>query len=283
MYSEADVQRLSLLSRAVRSGNRIHSIASLSDTQLLALLERNTAGNTLLAQKSTVEDKAKTFVEQIFADLLQFNTQGLHKTLEKAEVSLGWQGLLQLVLAAAATEIGNRWRVGILTAAHEHFFTSTAKVFLGNLTRQYLTPKSAPRIVITTPRGQIHELGAILAAASAANVGWEVAYLGPNLAAADIVGAAASFGAKAIALSMVYPEDDLSLGAELMHIRKLLPKEIPIICGGRACQPYLPAITAIGATMCENLNDLCNALDQIRRKTPEPAQESNLAPAETTA
>ena len=48
------------------------------------------------------------------------------------------------------------------------------KVFLGELTRQFATPLNAPRIIVATPAGQLHELGAVMAAATAANLGWRV-------------------------------------------------------------------------------------------------------------
>ena len=66
----------------------------------------------------------------------------------------------------------------------------------------------APVLVVATPAGQVHELGALLVGATAANLGWQVTYLGASLPAAEIAGAAQQRRARAVALSLVYPEDD---------------------------------------------------------------------------
>lgn len=282
LFSEADVQRLSLLARAVNAGHRIRSIAHLSDNQLMLLMEKSASGIQTGAPKLAPTELAGKYIDQILELLPTFNTRGINSILEQAEVNLGWQGLLQLVIAPTAYEMGTRWRAGLLNAAHEHLFTSTIKVFLGNLAKQYLTPKYAPRMVICTPFGQIHELGAILATAAAANIGWDIAYLGPNLPAGDIVGAVNSFGARVLGLSLVYPEDDPYLPRELLDIRRRLPKDVQILVGGRACASYAAALENIGATVVPNLTDLCAELDEIRRQIPPTVQtagEDQLTPS----
>ena len=60
--------------------------------------------------------------------------------------------------------------------------------------------------MIATPIGQLHDLGATMIGAAAANVGWRTVYLGPGLPAQEIAGAVKSCGAIAVALSLVYPE-----------------------------------------------------------------------------
>ena len=75
--------------------------------------------------------------------------------------------------------------------------------------------ENAPVLVVATPSGQLHELGALLVGAAAANLGWHVTYLGASLPAAEIAGAALQNRARAVALSLVYPEDDPTLEDEL--------------------------------------------------------------------
>ena len=43
---------------------------------------------------------------------------------------LGAQGLLQRVVAPLAQTIGDLWRDGTITAAHEHFVSAVIRVFL---------------------------------------------------------------------------------------------------------------------------------------------------------
>ena len=75
--------------------------------------------------------------------------------------------------------------------------------------------------------------------AAAAQVGWQTTYLGASLPAAEIAGAAVQNRALAVALSIVYPEDDPDLPQELTNLRRFLPEETRILIGGRAATAYL--------------------------------------------
>ena len=265
MYSEADIQRLILMARVVRAGRSIGSVAHLSDSDLLTVLAQEIGSARIAVSGLSAQDKSHAFRANMLAALTQLNARELDALLEQALVTLGWQGVLQLVVAPLAAEIGEKWREGVLTAAHEHLFTHTVKVFLGNLTRQYATSKFSPKILITTPVGQIHELGAVLVAAAAANIGWDTVYLGPNLPAAEIALAAINLNVKVLCLSIVYPDDDPLLADELLQLGRLLPKSVQILAGGRAVGAYEAPLLAIGARLSSGLDELCSILDTLRR------------------
>jgi methylmalonyl-CoA mutase cobalamin-binding subunit len=124
--------------------------------------------------------------------------------------------------------------------------------------------------VVATPSGQIHELGALLVGAAAANLGWRVTYLGAGLPAAEIAGATKQSGARAVALSLVYPEDGPQLAAELVRLRGSLPAGVPLLVGGRAMPAYAAALNKIKAIKIKDLAHLGETLDALRapsRKT----------------
>jgi methylmalonyl-CoA mutase cobalamin-binding subunit len=120
-------------------------------------------------------------------------------------------------------------------------------------------------LVVATPAGQIHELGALLVGATAANLGWHVTYLGASLPAAEIAGAARQNRARAVALSLVYPEDDPRLDGELTRLHESLPPEVMLLVGGRAMPAYHDALVKIGATQVKDLSQLSSALDDLRK------------------
>ena len=225
LYSEAEIERLAMLSRAVRSGHSIGKIATLPDRGI-ARDDREPARRRARRE----EPRPATIPLRPFAPRRspppRASTAPRSRTRCAARcVALGNQGLLRLAIGPLAQEIGERWRTGELTAAHEHFFTASVKVFLGDLTRQFATPLNAPRIIVSTPTGQLHELGAVMAAATAANLGWRAIYLGPSLPAHEIAGAALRNEAAAVALSIVYPEDDPNLAAGTHRPRAPAPGE----------------------------------------------------------
>ena len=118
---------------------------------------------------------------------------------------------------------------------------------------------------MATPSGQLHELGAVMVAAAATDLGWRVTYLGTSLPAAEIAGTAMYSSARAVALSIVYPADDEQLPGELEKLRRYLPAEVAIIIGGRASASYDEAIKRIGATRSGSLNEFCDQLNALRK------------------
>ncbi len=267
MYSEADMSRLNLLAEACRTGRQISTLAKLSNEELLALLGRATV-TTISGSVGSFSSEAGdgAFCTQVLEAVTRLDTLGLDDVLQRAQVSLGDQGLLRRVITPIAREIGTRWRAGQIGAAQEHFFTAMAKVFIWNMTRQYRPDGRAPKMVVGTPVGQYHEIGARIVSAVAANNGWNVTYVGASLPAFELAGAVQVSGASALVLSIVFPEDDPALPGEFERLGQLLPQNIQVLVGGRASGAYLPALQAMGARVLGSLEDLDAELDAMRRQ-----------------
>ncbi|MEI6873166.1 MAG: MerR family transcriptional regulator [Verrucomicrobiota bacterium] len=269
MYSESEVERLKLLANAIQTGWMISRLAHLDDERLRTLqpldpsMGVQSGGDSVSA--GSLGGTGAVSLENGFAAIDQLDTWALEDFLQQAQVAYGDQGLLRKVLAPMARQVGERWRGGKLTAAQERFFTETAKMFAWNLTRQCRIETGAPRLVVGTPMGQIHDFGALLVAATAANAGWRVAFVGANLPAFELAGAVKTFGACALALSLVYPEDDPALILDLKRLGQNLPSQIQVLAGGRAAANYALALGSIGARVLGSLEDLDVHLDAMRR------------------
>ena len=267
-YSERDVERLNLLTQAVRSGQLISRVARMSNDELRSILE-NAASGAQKGLHSESPPEAGAQIEAAWHQTLEairnLDGQRFDSVLLSALVSLGDQGLLRRLIAPMARTVGFLWNTGRMTAAQEHFFTANARAFIWNLTRQYIVDESAPRIVVGTPAGQLHELGAALVAAAATSHGWRVTYAAPSLPAEEIAAAAIHHGVRAVALSLVHPEDDALLPTELRRLRRLLPGTVRLLVGGRAAAAYRAVLAEIGAVEIATLEDLSVALGQLRQ------------------
>ena len=266
LYSDDEIERLRLLRRLSDAGHGIGYVAKLPTERLKALAED--VGDAAAAPESesaSIPGDAGAFLEQAMEAVRKLDARALSQVLNQAELALGGQGVLQRLIAPLAQTIGQSWREGVITPAHEHFATAVLRVFLSHAAKPFAahTP-SSPVLLVVTPAGQLHELGALLAGASAANLGWQVVYLGASLAAADIAGAARQNRAKAVALSLVYPEDDPHLPAELRRLREFLP-DTPVIVGGRAAAAYGAALNEISAVQVTSLEEFGSFLDTVRR------------------
>jgi DNA-binding transcriptional MerR regulator/methylmalonyl-CoA mutase cobalamin-binding subunit len=269
LYSEEHVERLSLLRNLTQSGHSIGQVAKLPTEKLRQLTANSTSssGSALLPPASVAT--APAFLEDCVAAVKELDARKLEDAFKRAAVELGEQGVLQRVIAPLAQRLGELWLDGSLTGAHEHFATAVIRVFLGKATRAFAGAEQSPVLLVATPAGQLHELGALLAGASATNLGWRITYLGASLPAVEIAGAARQCRARAVALSLVYPEDDPKLPGELGALRQALPQDVPLLVGGRAASAYRTVLKQLGAIEFDNLTKFGAELSRLRRANAE--------------
>jgi MerR family transcriptional regulator, light-induced transcriptional regulator len=261
LYSDADIERLSLLRRAIQAGHSIGNIASLPGEQLQRLAEEYLGA----PPQPKVAGGAEQLMRESLEAIRQMDSVQLDAVLRRGVLVLGQHGLLEKLIGPLAQRIGDLWREGNLTAAQEHFASAVIKAFLARSSNSFSATLNAPVMVVTTPAGQLHEIGAVMVAAAAGDVGWRTVYLGPSLPAGEIAAAAVKNDARAVALSIVYPEDDPSVPGELQTLRDYLPAATHLVVGGRAAASYKLALQRVGAAHIENLKELYAKLDEWRR------------------
>ncbi len=274
LYTEQDVQRLHLLHEVTQAGHSIGQIAHATTAELKKLLRQSARG------AAPVPRRGKRSAENATADLMtaalrateRLDTADLRDVLDRAAVQLGSPAMLQNFVAPLSTEIGERWRKGELNIAHEHFATGIITEFLTNFARPYPARKSALHLLLATPSGQLHELGAIVAAAAARSHGWRTTYLGSSLPIQEFVGAAHRLEARAVALSIVFPPDDEALTADLLKLPKLLPRNCAVLVGGRSAPAYASVLRTIKAIQVEKLEDLFPVLDSLQQLAKSQSQ-----------
>jgi methanogenic corrinoid protein MtbC1 len=271
VYGEEHVERLRLLRALTEAGQSIGLIAKLPTARLRTLLSPDR--NSVVAAEAAMGAKfdVGSVINQSVTAIRSYDAPALEALVAEAEIALGLQGLLQKMVAPLAVEIGELWRRGEITAAHEHFATGVLGMRLKQTSRVFGGAENAPVLVVATPEGQLHELGALLVAASAGNLGWRVTYLGASLPAAEIAGAARKLSARAVALSIVYPEADSRIDRELQRLRKALPLGVGIIVGGRAADFYRGEIDKHQARFCSDLAALGLELDRLQRERSSAA------------
>ncbi len=263
LYTDADMHRLQLLNRAVKAGHRIGDIAALPASRLEAL-----AAGTPLKPVSSRAGKltfAGEYIETALAAVSKFNPDELDAALYRAEAELGREHALQEVIIPLMEKIGSKWKEGSLRVSQEHLGTSIIRNHIGSLLSTSKHSPEAPSIVTATPVGQLHEIGALIAAVSAALDGWRSIYLGANLPADEIAGAAIQTKARAVALSLVYPADDPILSVELRKLKKMLPASVTLFVGGRAAEGYFQVLREIDAVYLANLDDFRQNLGKLRK------------------
>jgi len=265
LYTQQQIERLNLLREATQAGYNIGRVAQLPEAKLRKLAVTIASNNARGSSPAAATTPSTPFLDACVAAIKALDATGLEDALKRAATALGALGLLQRVVGPLVRIVGELWRAGEITSAHEHFATAVIRGVLGDAAKPFAVAAHAPVLVVTTPAGQVHELGALLVAATAVSFGWRVTYLGASLPAAEIAGAAQISRARAVALSLVYPEDDPQLAGELVRLREALPPETALLAGGRAMSAYRDVLENIGAVPVANLMDLGAALDDLRK------------------
>jgi MerR family transcriptional regulator, light-induced transcriptional regulator len=267
IYDEESVERLKLLRELTENGCRIGNIARLPDDDLRKMLDQTLRKPSYITSRSSSYsvdalpplDTEADFVRQAIEAAKSYDSDRLRRLLQRSRQQFGQRGMIHHVLCSFIESVGREWQAGNLRPAHEHVATAVIREILMTPVPGSITAPSAPEVVITTPSGELHELGAMLVAASARDLGWNTTYLGPNLPIEEIAACVRARRAKALALSVVYPERDPTIMDKLRHIRQLLPENITIIVGGRASSGYRDVMPDLQVEWGHSLLDM----DQI--------------------
>ncbi len=232
LYTDADVERLRLLHRLVRSGHSIGGIAKLSD-QDLERMAADAGESEPPSAKATehlpdVRDRVLRAVEKL-------RVEEAEQILMRAALSTEPVEFLQSVVAPILAEVGDRWERGELRIAHEHACSTIMRGLLFSLMRLYPASQGNRHAVVATPSKEDHELGALMVAMLAAMHGWSVLYLGPSLPAAEIAYAVTDTDAELLMLSVTNLDPKIAAD-EIADIEREVPEHVRLLVGGRAAQ-----------------------------------------------
>jgi methanogenic corrinoid protein MtbC1 len=254
LYSERDVVRLSLLAQATAQGHSIGEVARLDLSALEALLHADEA-----RRAGDPEDVVGAAVADALGATAALDGPALETVLKRAALRAGVDRFVDELVTRFLTEVGNRWHAGSLSPAHEHVASDTMRRVLAWVWEAYDLPPDAPRMVVATPSGEMHELGAMAAAAAALSEGWRVVYLGPNLPARDIANAAAQVGARVIALSVVYT-DGAAIWSEVAEVARSMPDGANVVIGGAAAAAAENAVKPFGVRVLSGIDSFRHML-----------------------
>lgn len=269
LYSDEDVQRLLLLARVTRAGRRIGDVARLPVSELQAMAHEDVEASLRVgapaAQPSDVAAK-RHFAAGLDA-VHRLDADALRGALERASIELSQPVLFDQLLDPLMTEIGSLWHKGSLRVANEHVATAIVRTFLGALQQGTESAEGAPELIVTTPAGQRHELGALMVAVAASADGWRVSYCGCDLPAEEIAAVAFTRSARVLALSIVYPADDAHLAGELRKLRSLLEDDVVLIAGGASATAYEPVLREIDARIILDVATIRMELQALRNSS----------------
>ncbi len=253
VYSDDDIERLRLLNRATQLGRSIGQIAQLS-TSALADLVRDDEAQEVEAPPAEVlpATEEAAYLDAALRAVEDLDAPRLEAILGRATVALSAAALLDRVVAPMLTTIGDRWTRGELSVAHEHAASVVARQVLGDLLRASESLSHAPTAIFGASAGDRHEFGALMAAATAAAMGWRVVYLGADVPAESLTVAATRHRPRLVGLSVV-GDKGFDAREQVAALRAALPPDVTLVVGGQGATSAAAELTDAGAVVVDSL------------------------------
>ena len=218
-YRESDLSRLRLLRAAVAAGHPIGDVARLDDAALEARAE--TAGA-----------EVRPALGEILAAIDRLDMAEAERLLGVQLAALGPRRFAHAVVMPLLSEVGSRWEKKELCMASEHLASSVVRSLLGALLRRRGGDAPTPALLFTTLAGDRHELAVLVAAVTAADLGANAVYLGPDLPPREVAVAARKTEAVAV-IAGVSRFDGARQRTESLHeLRRALPRRVAVWVGG---------------------------------------------------
>ena len=219
LYSKADIERLSMLRDAVGHGHSIGHVSGLSTPDLRKLLSHVPRAAAAARPTRAAQDPLRAIV----AAVENYSYAAADQELGRMAMLLSPRDLVYQVALPLMQLAGQRWHDQRMRVAQEHMLTQLLGNLLGGMLRLY-TPSNPPATVLTaTLSGDLHAFGILAASMLVASAGLGVTDLGPNLPLEEVSYAAKRSNARAVLISITWPENLKECAGQLVALRSRIP------------------------------------------------------------
>jgi DNA-binding transcriptional MerR regulator len=263
LYSDAEVRRLLLLRAAVEGGHAIGQVASLTDAELQDLARTSfpvSRSHPAEATPKSVPPELQPLLDAIES----FDYEATDRELGRLALLLSPAGLVHQVVLPLMRLAGENWEHGTFQIAQEHMLSACVRNLLGGLVRQQRPSNGAARLLLTTPSGELHEFGILAAAMLAVSHEFQVAYLGPNLPAGEILSAAKKCAPQVVVLGIMEINATPAVRREAHRLAAELPLATGLWVGGSGAARVVEGAARPGVLIIEDLADFERHLSRLK-------------------
>lgn len=265
-YCESDIEKLLLIARRIAAGERIGKVI------------RELTGETISAPGQSAEtcekSAADALIDQALAALRRADIFSFRQALEAARTTRSLFEFVEEIAAPLTINVGEHWALGQLPIHGEHLFSSILQDFLTRETGLCGHINASPRVLLTSPAGELHTLGLSMVNAILAEAGIAGLRLPGGLPLPEIVAACAAYQIKVVGISASTHYPPRLLRAFIHELRAALPADAALWLGGAAMKkvPDIPAGVHVILSLRE-LQETCKTLNS----NGEPALQTEKA------
>lgn len=267
MYPAAQTQRLVLIKRLLDDGMRPGKIVSLDEEGLERLLKMRAP-----PPARSFFSETSDLTERVVAWLQSHDPGLLRAELERQLAQRGLRNFAMQAMPAMNQAIGQAWSQGTLAIRHEHLYTETVQTIVRQAIATHAVPAGPPRILLTTPIGELHTLGLLIVEAVLSLEGASCISLGAQMPLQEIAAAGQAYRANIVGLSFGAAFPRKKILPVLRQLRALCPSETDVWAGGSGVLNL--AKTPRGVFITPTLNDALQALQRFhlrRAKRTDPS------------
>lgn len=263
LYDERAIRRLLLLKSAVERGRSIGQVASLPDAELEEL-ERNAQSFSRKPEISSPPEPPTPVLRRLLDAIGAYDYASANDELGRLALLLRPNELVYRVVLPLMRLTGENWEKGVYQIAQEHMLSACVRNLLGGLVRLQKTGPWSRRILFTTPAGELHEFGILAAAMLAVAQEFQVAYLGPNLPAREVLEAAAKSEPHAVVLGIMKTNATPVAMDDVHQLAAELPLSSELWLGGSGASTVTNGLTRDGLLVLEDLTHFERHLARLK-------------------
>jgi DNA-binding transcriptional MerR regulator/methylmalonyl-CoA mutase cobalamin-binding subunit len=266
-YDLSDLERLRVLMSLVEAGHPIGVIAGRSTFDLKRLQSHigSEHSEKSIREVSNSHEQARKYLERSLSLIADFRIEELSENLLQSRLKLGSHPFIFDVIVPLLFEVGQLTLRRELSIGQEHILSSLVRVQLNALIlNSGVQEGRRARFVLTTPEGDFHELGILIARCLFAVKKVPVYYLGPNMPEESLAQTCEALGADTVLIGSAEWNEGFLKKPFSKYLRELdrkLPRNVRIWVGGRSEVKGLRLSGASKARALEFFSDL-NALDR---------------------
>lgn len=213
-YSDDDLKKIINVSLLNNSGIKISHIADMSLAEM----------NRKVLEISEVKSDTSVYIDQLIPAMIDMEEEAFEKILNTIILRFGFERTVTEIIYPFLEKIGILWQAQNITPAHEHF--------ISNLIRQkiivaidglQLPSKTAQKVVLFLPEGEMHELGLLFDHYLARLLGFRTYYLGQNVPHEDLINIVETHKPQVLITSIITPMRDME------HYFQELTRDFPAL------------------------------------------------------
>lgn len=255
-YAAQQMARLKLIKRLIDSGMRPVHVVPLAEAALQSLLLADNA-------KPPASNVDTVLVQELMAVLRGRDLAALTQRLREELGRLGLENFVLGVMGALNTEVGAAWERGDIAIRDEHMYSEAIQRLLREQLSLADQADGAPRVLFTTPSGESHTLGILMAEALLSQYGAHCISLGAQTPVDDIVHGLDDYRADIVCLCFSAAFPKRRIAPFLKTLRGLVPATVEIWVGGAGVVSL--DRTPRGVNVLPTLQHLKQALDKFGR------------------